>query len=551
MRPFDERKHFTSRSIVSLPRLPILILGAFASALCMAWLLHLTFLCNFYMSVLGPALAALGLGFALRGLVGGAHCRNHWVAGAVGLISGLILYLGCYQLCFAAAAPPFAWRMELLPNYIQFRLQTDVVRKVGHGFVGKAGQNPPNNKDKPSFILNSFIFISELLIVEGIVCAAAWKRTRWAYCDDLGGWMSRDQVALPGGFAGDFCQALETGSLADFAARTPRGVNRQLSGLLIVEYAGDARRSALEYPVYLSVEDFPISARLGWLRRFRRTYVRQIELEPDEMLDLRPLFPKFARLLEDQHPEVRELAKKAPVVMPNELPADEVGQVSPVPKPFRKCVRRPGYALFVTLRSLIPLVHFLGGVSLAAVGYFFLALNDHLMLGCAVIAIGGGGVCWGSYVALGCQGVYADRWRLRRLRQEIEQRSDHWVSAQDPEAIYVSIIPRENFAKFKWTMDSDLLLARFDAEKHRLLMEGDSDRYRIPWAAVFACQPLCFYHPTDHQHRNQLWMVRLLVQMEQGQQELLLSVGQTDFRNRTNQRRLRAAQEFCVRVMSL
>ena len=230
----------------------------------------------------------------------------------MGLISGLILYLGCYQLCFAAAAPPFAWRMELLPNYIQFRLQ-DGRRPKGRSRLRRKGwSHPPNNKDNPSFILNSFIFISELLIVEGIVCAAAWKRTRWAYCDDLGGWMSRDQVALPGGFAGDFCQALETGSLADFAARTPRGVNRQLSGLLIVEYAGDARRSAFEYPVYLSVEDFPISARLGWLRRFRRTYVRQIELEPDEMLDLRPLFPKFARLLEDQHPEVRRACQESP-----------------------------------------------------------------------------------------------------------------------------------------------------------------------------------------------------------------------------------------------
>ena len=65
--------------------------------------------------------------------------------------------------------------------------------------------------------------------------------------------------------------------------------------------------------------------------------------------------------------------------------------------------------------------------------------------------------------------------------EEIEgQRADAWVDPADTEAMYVSIIPREHFSQIKLTMASDLLLLKVDKKGRRLLMEGDSDRYRIP-----------------------------------------------------------------------
>src|SRR5262249_56557776 len=117
--------------------------------------------------------------------------------------------------------------------------------------------------------------------------------------------------------------------------------------------------------------------------------------------------------------------------------------------------------------------------------------------------------------------------------------------------VYVSIIPRESFVKVKLTMASDLLLLKLDERRRLLLMEGDCDRYRIPAGAISVCEPQCFFHPLDAQHQNQLWMVRLVVCVEQGLQELLLSVCATGWSPITNARRRSIAEAMCQRIHRL
>jgi hypothetical protein len=73
---------------------------------------------------------------------------------------------------------------------------------------------------------------------------------------------------------------------------------------------------------------------------------------------------------------------------------------------------------------------------------------------------------------------------------------------------------RAAFAKIQLTMSTDLLLLKLDKRGRRLVLEGDSDRYRIPAGAISVCEPQCFFHPIDAQHRNHLWMVRLLVHVD-------------------------------------
>ena len=90
-----------------------------------------------------------------------------------------------------------------------------------------------------------------------------------------------------------------------------------------------------------------------------------------------------------------------------------------------------------------------------------------------------------------------------------------------------------------------------DERKRELLLEGDSDRYRIPAGAVSVCEPQCFFHPIDHHHQNELWMVRLMIQVEQGLQELLLSVGNTSWSPMTNARRRQLAEGMCSRINAL
>jgi hypothetical protein len=282
----------------------------------------------------------------------------------------------------------------------------------------------------------------------------------------------------------------------------------------------------------------------------RRTLLRQVKLEVSEVLALRPLFPSLTRLLAAQHAELRDLPLGVAPPAGTEAPTGEVAQVTPVPEPYRQRVRSKGYALGVNLVGLTPGLYFFGGGGLVA-GGIWLATEKSMPLGWAAVVAGAVGVVWGAYTGLYCLCVSENRWIDRRLRREIALRPDPLVDPRDPDSLYVSLIPRESFAKVQLTMSSDLLLMRIDERGRRLVMEGDCDRYRIPGGAIAACEPQCFFHPIDAQHRNELWMIRLMIRVEGGLRELLLSYDTTQYTPKTNARRRRTAEDLCGRINAL
>src|SRR5207237_5344982 len=179
-----------------------------------------------------------------------------------------------------------------------------------------------------------------------------------------------------------------------------------------------------------------------------------------------------------------------------------IAVISTVPEPFRQRVRTPGYALKVNLLGATPLVFILAGAGLLYLGWHLFS-REELALSIASAVFGALGVGWGVYTGLYCMSVYENRWIERRLRKEIGQRPDPLVDPTSAEAVYVSLIPRENFTKVKLTMSSDLLLLRVDGQRRQVLLEGDCDRYRIPVGAIETCEPQCFFHPIDTKHQNE------------------------------------------------
>src|SRR5262249_32011916 len=151
-------------------------------------------------------------------LVASTHCRNAWLAGTLGALAGLVGYLGYYQLCLAHRLPAeFVGRVDLLPRYIVFRMNTD---------VAEGGGRPPLDQPRKPFVaLNWFTFAWELLMVVGAAAGLAWTRARHAYCPELGKWMQREKALLPPNVGPVFRGALETGRLAQFVAATPAGGN--------------------------------------------------------------------------------------------------------------------------------------------------------------------------------------------------------------------------------------------------------------------------------------------------------------------------------------
>lgn len=539
MLSIEERARYESDLGVSWLRLPGLFILALVAAAGLAWVLKIAFSTGWYLIILVPGIGGVALGGVLYALVGWARCRNRWLAGAVGVLAGVGGYLGYYQLCLNDALPPLAWHIDLLPDYVVFRMQTDVSKDVDRP---DNGQNP----ETPSVPLNWFTFAWELAMVVGASAGFAWSRARHAYCPELRQWMRREKALLPAEHCGAFPEALESGRLGDFVANAPPAGDPQAACRFIVEYTVPSGGSPFDYPIYASLHAPPGTRPWHLLRNMRRTSLRQVRLEPVEVLELQPLFPKLAAMLSSRHPELSSLPPAVAAPTP-EVPASEVAQITPVPEPFRRRVRRRGYALQVNLIGLAPGVLFFGGFGLVA-GGIWLATEKSLPLGWAAVAAGVVGLLLGGYTGLYCLCVFENRWINRRLRYEIAQRPDALVDSRDPEGMYVSLIPRESFAEVRLTMSSDLLLLKIDDRGGRLVMEGDSDRYRIPAGAISICEPQCFFHPIDTQHQNQLWMVRLVVRVEDGSRELLLSVGATRWSPVTNARRRQMAEAMCLRI---
>lgn len=536
------RVQYRSDSSAAWHLLPIAIGLSLIAAVGVAWIMEFLFLVGWYLIVLVPFLCGLAMGGIVVLMVVWSRCRNCWMAAAIGVLVGVVCYLGYYGWGMKNDLPAnVPWRLDILPAYIEFRMENDIQQDVG-------GAHGPQPK-KPSAFLNWFTFFWEFAVIVGITGSAGWTWARRAYCVELGRWMRRETAYFALGTEQLFLEALRANSLADFVARVPAGASKQNSCRLVLEHAAPDEGSLLDYPVYASVvrsvapRNIVIS-----LRNMRGTVLRQVQLQASEVLTLRPFFPQLTQMLALQHAELRDVPAKATTVPPSAAEApSEFAETWPVPERFRQRVRSKGYALWVNLRGILPLVYIFGGLGCLA-GGMWLAQEKGVTLGWILVPFGPPMAVWGFYTGLYCPSVAENRWIDRRLRREISLRPDFLVDPRDAESIYVSLIPRESFVKVKLTMASDLLLLKFDGKERRLVLEGDCDRYTIPRGAISVCEPECFYHPVDHQQRTQIWVMRLVVRFESDMRELLLSANRTQWKPMTNARREKFAGELCRRI---
>ena len=540
--PISLRSRYRTDGNLLWSRLPLACIVALAAAAIVGLLFHLAYSMGFYLFLVFPILGGCAVGFVVGATLGWARCRNAWLAAAVGLVAGMAAY-ACYFECGLLSVLPAnaRWRFDLLPRYVWHRLQTDVILSTHD--VGRQGK-------RPSPVENCIFFGLDLVFLLSMSTSIAWKRARRAYCPELDEWMRQETTRWLPRSGPSFLAALEGGKLAEFVANAPAGGNPRACCRLTVEYAAPAGESPLKYPVYATITDVPLKSAMFRPDWIPTTLLRQVALEPAEVLALRPVCAEMAKLLAIAHPELAEIpADVTPGV--DAAPAGGVAQLSRIPSAEPKRTgnnREVAWLVFLRLApglaALAAALIFGGGVYLAVAMRFESAffVTTPLAVGLLLFAI---------YAGLLCKGVLEGRWQLRRLRAAIAGRRDALVTAADAQAVCVSLIPRAAFDAVWGEMPDDVLLLKIDAPEKRLLAEGRENRFCIPAGAIRECQTQYFYHKLDQKNASPRWMVRLVVGSVHGLRELLLRIDHVRWVPTTNGRRRRAAEDLVRRISAL
>jgi hypothetical protein len=121
------------------------------------------------------------------------------------------------------------------------------------------------------------------------------------------------------------------------------------------------------------------------------------------------------------------------------------------------------------------------------------------------------------------------RYFLWRFRREVRTRPDAVVPADDPDAIFIQVIPRTNWRTMLENA-SDVGFLAFDEDRRLLLFEGDTERWIIPAAYVRSITIEDFCPTTiDRLLRNWYPMVVLRAEVQGKDWEACLAPRQVRF----------------------
>jgi hypothetical protein len=424
----------------------------------------------FFIPLIAGALAS-GTGWLA---VATGRCRNRWVGAAVGLLTGLVALVSYYQLDLALGAGPGSlYRLDLLPGYVRHRIETDQVHRILRT-PPDPGQPAAQAGPRPPAGFGWFTFVFETLCVLGIPVALAWSRASRPFSEEDGRWLHEQLFYVEPEDAHEMALALDEGdaeALAEFARRIP---------LQAVSRRGEVRLYYLPHkadtPVYLTLR---IVDTRPWSHGWPRKLATRVRLTADEALalaeKLRPPGAGFGAL--NVLPVPDEPRRAAPAAAIEDLPPDAAARV---------LNRRVLTALLVL--GLVPLeLALLLAVGLGVgVGLHWTDLGGGAKAGAAAAALAGlvaGFVLTARYGDGLMMGI-----RRRWLAAAIRQRPGALVEPDDPDAVYVVVVPRQNWGKVMLENCQDVGLLKTDPGRRELLFEGVRQRWRIPADSIESCE---------------------------------------------------------------
>ena len=462
----------------------------FAGSAVGALILFFLFQAGMYLIIIVPAIAALGVAGLANLAVAKGHCRNRLIAALTGFMAGVLLYFGYYYIGMVATlGPQAAAEIQLLPKYIRFRMATDVVRDVGDTKTDEEG----GPKHKREGMSNWVGFTIETVLVLGFTTLPAYRRSRKAYCDQCGHWMQRELTYFEPGKAQEIMSALETGSPRTLAAIFSGPVFATIPNTSIaLEYCPTLKEGrGRDCPLFISVKSVTDRGGGAKLDPFEQSkgkmLVRRAQLTPDELpaVALRFSFLEnytgrsAVAALAPEPERLEDEAKPGAVADIRAVEPDYAGKV------LTRRTKLIGNA--IALSSLLMLFAALGlmawggltafptgaapTVSVRVLGIALLAMGGVLFVACAIFFL-----INPSYLG--------NRYLLKIVKHEFAKRPKPLVQPDDPEALFVEIVPKMNWGKISLETASDVGFLRVDRARREVLFEGDKERCRIPAEAI-------------------------------------------------------------------
>ncbi len=488
---FPGRNFYQSKGIDWLRFIPWLILPFITAALFAIGMFALFYNGQYYVIIL-PLIAASIVGVLMILAVNKGHCRNPTVAAVLGCFAGVVLYLGyfycgmVYQL-----GPETAARLDLLPFYIHARMRTDVIRDAGT-------DNDENTRpQKGDSWFNWFTFSFELIGAIAIPAGLAVQRARKPYCNACRKWMIREVTQFEPGQSEGILDAFRTGSARSLAALCAKPVFATIpNATLGVEICPTVKDSASrDCPVYASMKLVTKAGSRGPTRdpfdAFNgKSLLRSLQLNSDEIAALGSRFKIFETLA--GHAAVAALKPESEPAI-EKMPEGTFAEIRDIEPDYAGKVLTRRNSLIGLSYVLLALLFIIGSGVLAACGGI-MAFPDKnspqyvppakKVLGISMLSVGGALFAGACIFMLANPTYFRDRFLLRRAREEFSRRPKTFVDPNNPDALFVEIVPKLNWGRTMMEMASDVGFLAVNLGKREVLFEGDKQRFRVPADAI-------------------------------------------------------------------
>ena len=225
-----------------------------------------------------------------------------------------------------------------------------------------------------------------------------------------------------------------------------------------------------------------------------------------------------------------------------------VAQISGVPSPDAGRVLSPVNVWIAAGLTLLPIVvgtfSVLGGLGIGVSVFNKVPVTGSVLIGVGLV----GGVL--SVVALvAYQQFLAGRYLKWVACRAIAHRTEALVRPDDPEAVFVDVIPRSHWGEVMLEPATDMGFFTINHARRELLFEGDLKRYRIPYESIESCQIEEYSLGYEQWKADVHFITVLTVETDNGPREIPLAGKHLEFCSRRATERRVQANTFCSRIL--